>query len=331
MDEKLTDPMVYTIDEIRDQFRRYTERCAQNIVRMEKLCLNTELKDINQSAFGGSQVEANAIEDLPASMNDAPQFDVDKSAGSQLTKEQQQQRKVELEGLLVISCGSSECLFDNCRRRVDSQLLLLHYLCDHNDEIAAANRCHQLREGQRVVLSLEPRRCQLKQNEVIGLLAYAGTLMQQHQQLVSPVSLHRNIYNSFLPQQHTHLKCDVPIVVLICKTSAIAALRDKELAHRVEPYASPTDQVFVIWLVTPHNELQLNATLCLYGRDAAIKASSIVAVRQVRQTQDTCQFMPVDANYWRLSFTEMQRISNDFRDELYLEVSLTELSQSRSD
>ncbi|XP_064551717.1 uncharacterized protein LOC135437644 [Drosophila montana] len=342
MDDELLDPMEHSIDELRDQFERYKIRCAQLFnakdAQEDKLRLEKQLQDlradidelrtemavlqIRQSDLIGWH-DVDAIEELPANQNDfslvvGEQSEADaKAAKLELTELEE-----ESDGKLVISCGSSPCVFEHCRRRVDSQLLLLHYLCDHNETVAS-QRCHKLGEGQRVVLSFDTRSCHFKQNHVIGLLAYSGSLLQQEQLLTSP---RREIYNSFLPQEHAHLASDVPVVVLICKTAANSALQDKQLGHRVLTHANLKDQVFVIWLATPHDQLQLNATLRLCGRDAALQASTIIAIHQVRHSQDTCHFMPVDASHWRLSFSEMEKISNNFRDELHLEIALTELS-----
>ncbi|KAL7735930.1 hypothetical protein ACLKA6_002372 [Drosophila palustris] len=121
-------------------------------------------------------------------------------------------------------------------------------------------------------------------------------------------------------EQSSFVESDVPVVVLICKTSASAVLKDK-LRHE-----NTRDQVFVLWLVTPHapHQLQLNATLRLCGRNAAVQASTTLAVRPVTDSHDSCEFMTVDTNYWRLSHGQIRKISNDFRDELHLELGITD-------
>ncbi|XP_030558345.1 uncharacterized protein LOC115760914 [Drosophila novamexicana] len=321
MADELLDPMEHSIDELRDQFERYKLRCAQLFNakddQEDKLLMEKQLQDLRadleelrteMTVLQIRQSDLIGWHDVDA-IEDGEQFEAD----AKTDKLERTQLEEESDGRLIISCGSSPCVFEHCRRRVDSQLLLLHYLCDHNETVAS-QRCHKLCESQRVVLSFDTRSCHFKQNHVIGLLAFSGSpLQQQEQQLLTSV------------QEHEHLASDVPVVVLICKTAANSALKDKQLGNRMLTHANPKDQVFVIWLATPNDQLQLNAALRLCGRDAALQASTIVAVRQVCQSQDTCHFMLPDASHWRLTFGELKNISNNFRDELHLEIALTAL------
>ncbi|ALC40870.1 CG12923 [Drosophila busckii] len=309
-----------SIDELRVQFENYKLRCEQqNKLEESKLqtfCLDDEMQQLHEDLLllrqGLEQLQLqnsnpDAIEQCPLSSN-----------GIEQSQPQSQQE----DKPLIISTGESQCLFEHCRRRVDSQLLLLHYISDHSSGAEGFQSCYSVAEGERVVLTFNAQSCAYQTNKVIGLLAYSGSLLQLQMR-----PKRRHVYNSFLPQQHAHLEDHVPVVVLICRTSACAGLKDKQLAARVLKRAQPENEVYVIWLVTPQQRLQLNATLSICGRDAAKRCSSIVAVRQVRHSQNTCRFMPVDANYWRLSFGEMQKISNNFRDDLHLEIALTELEE----
>ncbi|XP_017027577.1 uncharacterized protein [Drosophila kikkawai] len=214
---------------------------------------------------------------------------------------------------LEVANGESQCVYHNCQRRIDNQLLLLHYLCDHNQ---ADSYCLSVLEGERAVLSFQPQSCVSRVNKVLGLLAYGGQLEQQ----LGVTQGRRKFYNAFLPDQHTHLETHIPVVVLICQTAALSVLESKKF----ELPDSQRDTIFVIWLVTPSDCHRLNATLSLCGRDAAARTGTVIGVRQVNDCQDTACFVTVDANYWRLTYTEMERLSNQFRDELHLEIGLTE-------
>ncbi|KAM8713000.1 hypothetical protein ACLKA7_013336 [Drosophila subpalustris] len=274
MDDEQLDPMKCSIDEMRDQFESYKLRSERNLETYKKLteefCLDKDLDqlqaEVRQMRLGIRQLqklqleltcwrEPDAIEEMPFSMSTVCSEDINSKEVEEQLEEQEKEEQ------LVISCGSSSCLFEHCRRRVDSQLLLLHYLSDHSDEDAAFLRCRKISKDQRIVISFEARRCPLGQNQVIGLLAYGRSLMEQSGLVES----------------------DVPVVVLICKTSASAVLKDK-LRHE-----NTRDQVFVLWLVTPHapHQLQLNATLRLCGRNAAVQASTTLAVRPVTDSHDT--------------------------------------------
>lgn len=323
MDEDFLDPMEFSVDEIRAQFENHKLCCEQRIEQNKKLTENFRLdKELNvlHEDVRLLQEEMMKLEELQMGLTCWQDTDAIESWPAIIEKEiennslQQQKKEVQQLEKLVISCGSSPCLFQNCRRIVNSQLLLLHYLSDHNEEHIASQRCHQLHDGATVIFTFETKRCHFRQNQVLGLVAYGGKNIKTEHLLTGR---RRHIYNSFLPQQLVHLECDVPVVVLICKTSPNLQMRDKDVSHC-------EDMAYVIWLVTPYNLMQLNATLCLCGRDPALQERTTMPVRLVQDDQNASEFMQVDdANYWRLSSNEIRKISNNFRDELHLEVGLS--------
>ncbi|XP_016968195.1 uncharacterized protein LOC108036503 [Drosophila biarmipes] len=323
---ELLDPDLHSIDEVYAQFQEYKKRREREQQELDnqlktRFNLDADLKELNSqmAALQAGVLELESRQSCQRKTTSQSNLDAiepapPEEAGSSRQKEDPEPKP------LLIKCGVSKCLFESCQRRVDSQLLLLHYLCDHDHKEASFPRCQPLLEGERVVLSLQPKTCEFRVNQVLGLLAYGGQLEQPFAMSRRP----RKIYNSFLPEQHSHLEAHIPLVVLICRTATHAALGDKtQLQNRRSPDSHKQD-VFVLWLVTPSERMQLNATLCLCGRDAAATVATVVAVRKVSHSQDTEQFMAVDKDYWRLTYAEVEKLSNNFRDELHLEVSLTE-------
>ncbi|XP_043652410.1 uncharacterized protein LOC122619495 [Drosophila teissieri] len=207
--------------------------------------------------------------------------------------------KVTIPNQLLIKCEVKNCLFEGCQRRIDSQLLLLHYLCDHDNKEASFQHCLPVVKDERVVLSFKPKSCKHHDNQVLGLLAYNA------QQLV-------------MTRQHSHLEGHIPLVVLMCRTSPYVGLRDRRLPD------SQRNSEFVLWLVTPSDGMELNVTLSIYGRDIAVKTGCVLGVRKVNNNQDADYYMAVDESYWRLTYAEVEKLSNNFRDELHLEVLVTE-------
>ncbi|XP_022229612.2 uncharacterized protein LOC111078957 [Drosophila obscura] len=333
-DIELLDPFRHSMDEVSDRFNEYIDRQKKKDLRlkMASLKLQTNLCALNFDMIGIRQdmeklergqeqhqqlqrdlmvrLEPDAIKVAPAA-NESPKVETQHSPAAEGKDE-----------IVWIRFGTSKCPFQNCQRQVDSQLLLLHYLFDHEQEEAGVQECHRLIEGQRAVLSFQPNSCPFGVNQVLGLLAYCGSMEQQFVQQKGP--LQRKVYNSFLPQQHMHLESDVPVVVLICKTKPSSMLSKTCQARHSQLQDKHKDHIFVMWLVTPENRRKLNATLYLSGRDAAVTFGSVVRVRRVNRSQDTHCFMRMDTNYWRLTYADMQKLSNDFRDELHLEICLTE-------
>ncbi|EDV37141.1 uncharacterized protein Dana_GF13295 [Drosophila ananassae] len=333
---RLLDPEQYSIDDVYAQFETYRrqrqeEQQEQSLRLKKKFTLSADLRELTSNMENLrlgmqwlhdqqqlqqqkrdllTQMDVNAIDVAPAEESLQSASSQDRGDAAEPTD-------------LVISCGTSKCLFDGCGRKIDSQVLLLHYLCDHKHQMSSSSlSCLTLVEGERVVFSFQPQFCTFRVNQILGLLAYGGPLEEQF----APRGRKRHVYNSFLPDKHSHLKAHVPVVVLICRTAVHAALMDKKLARKaqLQERDNKRDQIYVIWVVTPCDRIQLNATLFLCGRDAAVRACTVVGVRKVNHSQDTARFMAVDANYWRLTFGEMEKLSNGFRDELNLEVGLTE-------
>lgn len=212
---------------------------------------------------------------------------------------------------LLIKSEVKKCLFEGCQRRIDSQLLLLHYLCDHENKEASFQRFLPVVKHERAVLSFKPTSCKNPDNQVLGLLAYNAQQLLISQRQCEP-------YNSFPLNQHSHLDSHIPLVVLISQTLPNTALRNRRSpdSHR--------NSEFVLWLVTPSDGLQLNVTLSLYGRDVALRTSCVLGVRKVNNNRDADYYMAVDESYWRLTYAEVEKLSNNFRDELHLEVVVTE-------
>lgn len=323
MDEDILDPMEFSVDEIRAQFEKHKLSCEQRVEQNKKLTetfrLDREFNVLHEDVRL-LQDEIIKLEELQMRLTCWHDPDAIESWPTIIEKDiknnsmQQQKEKVKQLDKLFISSGSSPCLFENCRRKLNSQLLLLHYLTDHNEEHIASQRLRQLHDDGTVIFTFETKRCNFRQNHVLGLIAYGSKYIKTEHLLTGP---RRHIYNSFLPQQLVHLECDLPVVVLICKTSGNLQMRDADLSHC-------EDMVYVIWLVTPYNLMQLKATLCLFGRDPAVQARSTVPVRLLQEDQNTSKFMQVDdVNYWCLSSNEIRKISNNFRDELHLEVGLS--------
>ncbi|XP_016969645.1 uncharacterized protein LOC108037554 [Drosophila rhopaloa] len=317
------DPELHSIDDVCAQFEAYKKQRKEEQAELKnklktKFNVDADLKELNSNMetlrVGMQKLEQRQQCQLRQrkllsqssfeAIEPAPAGEVDSSVKDEDNEPEK----------LLIKCGVSKCLFENCQKHVDSQLLMVHYLCEHDDKYASFQRFQPLVEGERVVLSFQPQSCEFRVNQVLGLLAYGGQLEQKFLMSRRPRD----------PEQHLQLEPHMPVVVLICRTATHAALKDKLPTRSVRLSDTLRDQVYVIWLVTPGDRLQLNATLCLCGRDAAVRAAYVVGVRKVNHSQDTSRFMAVDANYWRLTYAEVDRLSNNFRDELHLEVSLTE-------
>nr|XP_016929576.2 uncharacterized protein LOC108009603 [Drosophila suzukii] len=327
---ELLDPDLHSIDEVYAQLQVYKKRREREQQELDhkiktRFNLDADLKRLNSNleTLQAGLLELESRQSRQRKTSPQSSLDVIEPAPPDEAGSARQEEDPEPKPLLI-KCGVSKCLFESCQRRVDSQLLLLHYLCDHDHKDASIQRCLPLLEGERVVLSLQPKTCEFRVNQVLGLLAYGGQIEHPFAMSRRP----REVYNSFLPEQHSHLEAHIPLVVLICRTATHTALKNKARIEKIRSPDSQKQDVFVFWLVTPSDRLQLNATLCLCGRDAAERVGTVVGVRQIIHSQDTEKFMAVDKDYWRLTYAEVEKLSNNFRDELHLEVSLTEAPDS---
>ncbi|KRF97971.1 uncharacterized protein Dwil_GK27718 [Drosophila willistoni] len=306
-DLELLDPKDYSIDEISAQFESYKKRRLLEQLEVtnrlnNNFALNGELDDLRASID-------NLRLGLQKLQNDQRRFELDDLnaitevpfAAREESKEEQANN---LEDSLVIRCGSRQCIYDGCNRRVDSQLLLLHYITDHSDasgEPMNVEGCHAISPGQRITFTFQPKHLHIRDNRVLGILSYNGGGSGDGGQEIQ-----------------------LPIVVLICKVAASVALNNKSLVESLKARANMMDQVYIIWLITPQNKLKLNASLSLCGRNPALTMTKAVSVHWLNHCEELSHYMPVDKEHWRLPFNEMRHISNNFRDELNLAISLTE-------
>ncbi|XP_017012593.2 uncharacterized protein [Drosophila takahashii] len=297
------DPALHSIDEVYAQFKEYQKKRQEQQMELEnklktRFDLDADFRELNAQMeklnAGLDELDERQKRQLRQRKTMLQCLDVIEPAPQDEAVCSLQEEDPEPKQLLI-KCGVSKCLFEDCQRRVNSQLLLLHYLCDHNHKDASFQRSLPLLEGERTMLSLQPKTCEFRVNKVLGLLAYRGQLNQQRPR-------------------------EIPVVVLICRTAAHASM--------MRSLDSQRQDVFVLWLVTPSDRQQLNATLRLCGRDAAARADCVVGVQRVIHSQDADHFMTVDENYWQLTYAEVEKLSNNFRDELHLEVSLTEAKAS---
>ncbi|XP_068145599.1 uncharacterized protein [Drosophila tropicalis] len=305
-DLELLERQDYGIDEISAQFESYKKRrLLEQLEETNRLnnnfALNGELDDLRASID-------NLRLGLQKLQNDQQQFELDDlNAITEVpfvAKEESNEKQAnKSEDSLFISCGSRQCIYDGCHRRVDSQLLLLHYITDHsaNGEPMNVEGCHAISPGQRVTFTFQPKHLHIRDNQVLGILSY-------------------NEGGSGEGGQEIHL----PIVVLICKIAASIALSHKSLVESLKARANMMDQVYIIWLITPQNKLKLNASLSLCGRNPALKMTRAVSVHWLNHSEELNHYMRVNKEHWSLPFTEMRHISNNFRDELNLAISLTE-------
>ncbi|XP_051860080.1 uncharacterized protein LOC117571322 isoform X2 [Drosophila albomicans] len=287
-----------SIEKLRVQFEEHKLHCELQREKHSKLIghfkldsamneLNSNMKELRLGMNQLHQLQrdlscwtnVDAIEELPSSISsesiEEQPLKVPNCSSSSIdmpSRQLEEFNKLPLvdQDQLVISCDSRPCLFANCRKRVDSQLLLLHYVSDHSNADDACNflHSHKLWQDHHIVLSFDPRRCELQQQKVIGLLDYTGFNLPACS----------GIFSSFLSQELGQLQGNVQIVVLMCKTST----------HLL---ADARHQVFVIWLVTPQHQLQLKASLRLCGRDAAVQANSTLNVRPVQDCPTTSEIM----------------------------------------
>ncbi|XP_002089861.3 uncharacterized protein LOC6528829 [Drosophila yakuba] len=314
------DPKLHSIDKLCAQFEEYKKNRDEEHSKLEnklktKFNLDGDLRELNikmetlrvgmQQLDDQQKFQSHQRKLMSHTMFST--IDADSSDEIQVPSED----KDTIPNKLLIKCEVKNCIFEGCQRRIDSQLLLLHYFCDHDNKDASFRHCLPVVKDEQIVLSFKPKSCKHHDNQVLGLLAYnAQQLLMSQRQCEA--------YNSFLLKQHSHLEGHIPLVVLVCRTSPNVGLRDRRLPD------SQRNSEFVLWLVTPSDGMQLNVTLSLYGRDIAVKTGCVLGVRKVNYNQDADYYMAVDENYWRLTYAEVEKLSNNFRDELHLEVLVTE-------
>ncbi|XP_050331949.1 uncharacterized protein LOC126760394 [Bactrocera neohumeralis] len=226
------------------------------------------------------------------------------------------------DSLLTISRTPVQCPIGACGRTIGVTSVLSHYLRDHSEDFGV--QCQEIYGGKRSVLIFDATTLDFRDNVCLGVLAYGGIKEKCSD---PPAQRGICIHNAFLPKPHEHLDAHLPILIMACRTSWSAMLKDKQLETRITKPEDSNQHLLVIWLVSVQSTKPIHCTLTAYDRTMTSSRSVIAQVRQLNESQNPSEFLVNDANSLRLSNGEINILSHDGNDCVHLEVMINEYDQ----
>lgn len=219
------------------------------------------------------------------------------------------------ESLTNISRSPIQCPVKKCNQTVGITSVLLHFLRDHIQDYPV--ECQEIFNGKQSLMLFKEQIFEHYENLCLGLLAYGGHLENPDSRpglrgICRP--------NSFLLCNNQYLINHLPIVIMACKTSLSYLIEDKQLAEQLADPSDKTKDILVIWLSTVETTCLMHCTITVFNMDMTTSRSTIVEIRNLRDSQDPLTFLSKDANYLMLSRAEMDLLSSGGKKQIKIEI-----------
>lgn len=229
------------------------------------------------------------------------------------------------DSLTNISRSPIQCPVRKCNQTVGITSVLLHFLRDHVQDFPV--ECQEIFQGKQSLMLFKEEIFKHYENVCLGLLAYGGYLESPDSRpgicgICRP--------NSFLFGNNQCLINHLPIVIMGCKSSLSYLIEDKQLAREL---ADPTDQskdILVIWLATVETTCVMHCTITVFNTDMTISRSTIVEIRNFRDSQDPLEFLSDDTNYLMLSRAEIDLLSSGAKKQIKIEILVHDFMNSET-
>lgn len=219
------------------------------------------------------------------------------------------------ESLTNISRSPIQCPVKKCNQTVGITSVLLHFLRDHIQDYPVD--CQEIFHGRQSLMLFKENIFEHNENLCLGLLPYGG---HRDNPDTRPGLSGICRPNSFLFGNNQCLVNHLPIVIMACKTSLNYLIEDKHLAGQL---ADPTDRnkdILVIWLSTVETTCLMHCTITVFNTEMTTSRSTIVEIRNLRDSQDPNSFLSKDANYLMLSRAEIDLLSSGENKQIKLEI-----------
>lgn len=219
------------------------------------------------------------------------------------------------ESLTNISRSPIQCPVRKCNQTVGITSVLLHFLRDHIQDYPV--ECQEIFSGKQSVMLFKEHVFEHYENLCLGMLVYGGNINDPESRPALSGICHAN---SFLFGNSQCFTNHLPILIMGCKTSLSYLIEDKKLAEQL---ADPNDKekdILVIWLATVETTRLMHCTITVLNTDMTTSRSTIVEIRNLRDSQDPKVFLSQDSNYLMLSRAEIDLVSSGDKKQIRIEI-----------
>ncbi|XP_023167672.1 uncharacterized protein LOC111597288 [Drosophila hydei] len=193
------------------------------------------------------------------------------------------------------------CPVGKCNEIVFPSNLMMHMLHKHVNAVGTTSS--EIYEHKPLIMSFDPSNFDFCVNDCLATLMYGGV---KGQIATQPGHSYLSNPNSALINEHHRFDNYLPIMLMVCRTTWYAQLKDKHLETQLASINASKSGIYVFWLVAPKTTRKLYYTLTIYDRYYLNSRSVIRVVRDYTQSQNPSEFLPSEDNYLLLRDSEVK-------------------------
>lgn len=193
------------------------------------------------------------------------------------------------------------CPVSRCHEVVFPCNLMTHMLHKHMYKPNCITS--EIYDHKPVVVCFDPTTFQHGENHCVATLVYGGVKDKSKTQ---PGLSLLSRPNAALISKNRKLVNYLPIMMMVCRTTWYAQLKDKELERQLVEMNGDKAVIYVVWLVTPGTTRKLNYTLTVYDRHYLNARSVVRAMRNYTANQNPSIFLPTEDNYLIMRESEVR-------------------------
>lgn len=193
------------------------------------------------------------------------------------------------------------CPVSQCHEVIFPCNLMTHML--HKHMYKPNCMTSEIYDHKPVVVCFDPTTFQHGENHCVATLVYGGIRNKPKSQ--PGVSL-LSRPNAALISKNRKFVNYLPIMMMVCRTTWYAQLKDKELERQLVEMNGDKAVIYVVWLVTPSITRKLHYTLTVYDRHYLNARSVVRTVRNYTANQNPSVFLPYEDNYLLMRESEVR-------------------------
>lgn len=195
---------------------------------------------------------------------------------------------------------------------VSNEMLLAHFLAVHLSEPRLAPI--EVGNSDQLLIKFTPKVFSISRNVCLSMIVYAREGDTQ------PV-----ICNMGLATEYAQHAGHIPLFVLACRTRLTGEPRQQQqqvLSASCLGGEEIGENVLALWMVGLEMPQPLHVHMAVFNYRLDIIRSAIVPVRGLRKCHNSGRFLTKSKNYLRLNGHDLHLLTENFREHIYLELTL---------
>lgn len=228
---------------------------------------------------------------------------VTKEKNLQCSKEENKMKSSPKEEVEQLSRMPSVCPVSKCSDIIFPSNMMMHLL--HRHSSAREKTTVEAYEHSPILLCFDPTNLKYGENHCVATIVFGGTKGKPETQ---PAINHLSLANIGLINNEHKYDSYLPIMMMACRSSWYAHLKDKQLERQLTMTHGRRAGVFIFWLVAPNTTRKLYYTLTAFDRTYHISRSVLRTVRDYTTSQNPSEFLAHDDNYFLLRDMEVREL-----------------------